>query len=431
MALRAIKCTQCGADLQMDDQKEFGYCISCGTRIMIQETINIKHSGVVKLDTSANASNCLRLADQAYSINNFMEAYNYYTKVLEYDPDSYYATFRKGLSAAKSSPLGDIKYMDLVQGYKLADEILRNRMATQTDEHTVQLLSQEHYNMTTDMKDFALSVLEETEIPSPGTILQTSDDCGHIIYVALDTLLVLENVCSVIDPAQYEEYNKTLLEEMIRLCDRMSYYHLKYVSGYTTDKNGRQTPVHTRYFIPDKAVERFKTCRAQCVQNFNSLPSNVSTLNSLAEQLQTLVNDKAAREAEVKQFEEVYKSSVQAFWNENAELFAQYKAVKNKTWFIVLGGVGVCAALVIAALIQAADILPYGIGGGVALTLSVLIKLKVAQKTAAKFEDKVFTDDLKQKNSDLKAAVAKHAESIKAVKSKEQEKKRFEATLKK
>ncbi|MBP7175316.1 MAG: hypothetical protein KBA53_03715 [Thermoclostridium sp.] len=431
MALKAIKCTQCGADLQLDDQKEFGYCLNCGSRIMIYETINIKHSGSVTLDNSEKATNCLKLADQAYAINNYLEAYNYYTKVLEYDPHSYYATFRKGMAAARSSPMGDIKHKDLMQGYQLADQILLELLKNQTDERTVELLSREHNNMTAEMKDFALFILDETQIPAKGSTLPSLDRCGRHIYIILDTLLLLESVYSVINTAVYEEYNKVLLDKIIWLCDQMSSYHLKYLSGYKTDSDGRRIPTYDVYHVPDKALERFKNCRAECVKAFNSLPSNVSTLSSINDQLQALAKIKAAREAEVSQRLELYKTGVKAFWQQNAELLNQSKTIQNKTWFIVLGGLGVCAILLVIALLLKVDILPYGAGGSVALVISIFVKLKVAKRAAAKFEDKVFPDDLKQKNNDYKAAVQRNTENLQAISKKEQEKKSFEATLKK
>ena len=34
MAMIAIKCPQCGADIQLDDSREFGFCNYCGTKVM-------------------------------------------------------------------------------------------------------------------------------------------------------------------------------------------------------------------------------------------------------------------------------------------------------------------------------------------------------------------------------------------------------------
>ena len=51
-----------------------------------------------------NVENLLRLATSAQDCQNYQEAYNYYTKVLEYNSDNYLAQFGKGFCAARLSP---------------------------------------------------------------------------------------------------------------------------------------------------------------------------------------------------------------------------------------------------------------------------------------------------------------------------------------
>lgn len=41
MAIRALKCPSCGADITLDDSREFGFCSYCGTQIQIGERINV------------------------------------------------------------------------------------------------------------------------------------------------------------------------------------------------------------------------------------------------------------------------------------------------------------------------------------------------------------------------------------------------------
>lgn len=41
MAIRALKCPSCGADITIDDSREFGFCSYCGTQIQIGERINV------------------------------------------------------------------------------------------------------------------------------------------------------------------------------------------------------------------------------------------------------------------------------------------------------------------------------------------------------------------------------------------------------
>ncbi|MBO4569216.1 MAG: hypothetical protein J5674_04580 [Candidatus Methanomethylophilaceae archaeon] len=36
MAIVAIKCPSCHGDVQLDDSREFGFCVYCGTKIMIR-----------------------------------------------------------------------------------------------------------------------------------------------------------------------------------------------------------------------------------------------------------------------------------------------------------------------------------------------------------------------------------------------------------
>jgi len=41
MAIRALKCPSCGADITLDDSREFGFCSYCGTQIQIGDQINV------------------------------------------------------------------------------------------------------------------------------------------------------------------------------------------------------------------------------------------------------------------------------------------------------------------------------------------------------------------------------------------------------
>lgn len=50
MSLKALICPQCGANLQLDDNREFGFCEFCGAKVQIKEVIEIKHSGQIKID---------------------------------------------------------------------------------------------------------------------------------------------------------------------------------------------------------------------------------------------------------------------------------------------------------------------------------------------------------------------------------------------
>ena len=51
MAVRALKCPSCGADITLDDSREFGFCAYCGSRIQIGERVNVHVTHEFKGDT--------------------------------------------------------------------------------------------------------------------------------------------------------------------------------------------------------------------------------------------------------------------------------------------------------------------------------------------------------------------------------------------
>ena len=51
MGLVAMKCPGCGANIELDDSREFGFCNYCGTKVM-QDKIVVEHSGSVKVDNT-------------------------------------------------------------------------------------------------------------------------------------------------------------------------------------------------------------------------------------------------------------------------------------------------------------------------------------------------------------------------------------------
>ncbi len=40
MALISLKCTNCNGDIELDDSREFGFCMYCGTKVMITKDVN-------------------------------------------------------------------------------------------------------------------------------------------------------------------------------------------------------------------------------------------------------------------------------------------------------------------------------------------------------------------------------------------------------
>ena len=125
MGFVAAKCTQCGANIEVDDTKEAGICKFCGTAFVTEKAINNYNTYVTNNNNFAGANinvmgadidNLIVLAKNAQEVGNYDEAKNYYSKVLELQPTNCDALVGKGISALYSSNLGDIKSDELI-GY--------------------------------------------------------------------------------------------------------------------------------------------------------------------------------------------------------------------------------------------------------------------------------------------------------------------------
>lgn len=85
MGLIALRCPQCGADIELDDTREFGFCQYCGTKIM-QERQNIHLSGSVSVDRSGETANLLIRAQTLMQQGRRTDAVKIYERILEIDP---------------------------------------------------------------------------------------------------------------------------------------------------------------------------------------------------------------------------------------------------------------------------------------------------------------------------------------------------------
>ncbi len=43
MALLSLKCPNCAGDIQLDDSREFEFCMYCGSRVLITKDVNNIH----------------------------------------------------------------------------------------------------------------------------------------------------------------------------------------------------------------------------------------------------------------------------------------------------------------------------------------------------------------------------------------------------
>ena len=82
MSLVNVKCPNCGDSIQLDNERADGFCSYCGSKIKVQEAINL-----IRIDKSSDLQNFLNLAQSAIDGNNGKEALEYANKAIHFSTD--------------------------------------------------------------------------------------------------------------------------------------------------------------------------------------------------------------------------------------------------------------------------------------------------------------------------------------------------------
>lgn len=97
MGLKAAICTQCGAQIEVDETKEAGICPSCGTAFVTEKVINKYITNVTNNNdfsganisvVGGNIDNLIKMGENALNAGNGKEAVDYANKALEINTES-------------------------------------------------------------------------------------------------------------------------------------------------------------------------------------------------------------------------------------------------------------------------------------------------------------------------------------------------------
>lgn len=86
----ALKCPECNGDIQLDDNREFGFCQYCGTKILLNSERNNR-----KIEKREEKENLVRLAHIEIELGNYVEAREACAKALEIDATDWKIFFDK------------------------------------------------------------------------------------------------------------------------------------------------------------------------------------------------------------------------------------------------------------------------------------------------------------------------------------------------
>lgn len=249
MATVSIKCPNCGGALELDDSKEFGFCIFCGTQVHIQdEKTRVEVSGSVKLDESDKYGNYLTLAARAFEVKNMSEAYTYYTKALEIRQNDYLPTFRKALCAGYLSDDLGLRIEEVVSGVSLAYDLAADQNVQK--------------GMSEELVTFALAGKLQT--PSA---FYSSDECARYVQAVYNRISLLNRLYLFLDKDNAESVSK-YIEVTMHCCDRLNMKTMRFAAG-TTIKNGKSQALYGTYPIPQNVAADVAAVRARMAEEFN------------------------------------------------------------------------------------------------------------------------------------------------------------------
>ncbi len=121
MGMVAIKCPGCGADIELDDSREFGFCNYCGTKVM-QDKIVVEHKGNITIDESRKEKNLEKRLIELLNTHSDLDRdliSNKCEEILLINPDNdiakYVSTVSQTIKSIKNKPAANIDTALLVE----------------------------------------------------------------------------------------------------------------------------------------------------------------------------------------------------------------------------------------------------------------------------------------------------------------------------
>ena len=149
MGMVGVNCPNCGANIELDESREFGFCSYCGTKV-IQDKVVIEHRGSVSIDKDEEFKNLISIARKNKNTGNYKQAFEHYKKAQIINPDDWEPAFYCMLFDTdynpKSSPLNSDTAV-----YRLAKSIIESLMKSDKSDAYKQ-------SKIEDMKNWILKV---------------------------------------------------------------------------------------------------------------------------------------------------------------------------------------------------------------------------------------------------------------------------------
>lgn len=262
MKLIAIKCPNCGAQVDFDREKNMCICNYCNSKIFFDDEVlkyRVELNGKIELKNAPKLENYLKLGRRYYKNGEYMEAYKVYTQAMEYDADNLEAMFRRELCQILMNS-DDFNINGIIN---LIDEI--NDTSNYNNE-TIKYINELYIAIGNIQESIILKcktcVLTNEQAYSASDMLHKIILCYEKIYnFSLKLKSSDDFKLNIINDILYIVDYKISVASRIRL-DRAYYYEIKKV--YTQEKN-KIVPLSKEEIKRNAKIEKNKRIKTKVI----------------------------------------------------------------------------------------------------------------------------------------------------------------------
>lgn len=109
MELVSARCTNCGGEIQLDKDKETGYCLHCGSKVVVKDAIKN-----IRIDNSHLVDNYYTILNSALESGNYSEVEKYCNKIIEITPNDSNAWYLKGKAVGWQSSIQKNRFSESI-----------------------------------------------------------------------------------------------------------------------------------------------------------------------------------------------------------------------------------------------------------------------------------------------------------------------------
>lgn len=120
-----VKCPSCGGDIQLDNSKESGFCVYCGTKVVYKDAVQkMELSGVVSVKGVADVEKLLQNAEIFVKLNEYKKASAILLRVTDDYPEDYRGWWQLAKFAMSCPFKGEIGFLDEQSNFLWSDLLI-------------------------------------------------------------------------------------------------------------------------------------------------------------------------------------------------------------------------------------------------------------------------------------------------------------------